>query len=72
MKLIRFALGDTRSGFGIVIGDRAVSFGILQHRSGITQPSLSDGEAYRAGLPDSERAERELLAWGEVHLEKSL
>jgi hypothetical protein len=51
MKLVRFALGDTKPGFGIVIGDHAVAFGILQYRSGITQPSLSDSKAYLAGLP---------------------
>jgi 2-keto-4-pentenoate hydratase/2-oxohepta-3-ene-1,7-dioic acid hydratase in catechol pathway len=70
MKLIRFAIGDTRPGFGIVIGDRAVSFSTLQHRSGITKPGLSDSKAYLVGLPDSERAARELLAWGEAHLDE--
>jgi 2-keto-4-pentenoate hydratase/2-oxohepta-3-ene-1,7-dioic acid hydratase in catechol pathway len=68
MKLIRCAFGDTMPSFGIVIGDRAVSFSTLQHRSGITKPSLSDSKAYLAGLPDSERTARELLAWGEAHL----
>jgi hypothetical protein len=68
MKLIRFAVGDTRPSFGIVIGDRAVSFSILQHRSGITKPGLSDSRAYLTGLPDSEKTARELLAWGEAHL----
>jgi 2-keto-4-pentenoate hydratase/2-oxohepta-3-ene-1,7-dioic acid hydratase in catechol pathway len=70
MKLIRFAFGDTRPSFGIVIRDRAVSFSALQHRSSITQPGLSDSKAYLAGLPESERAARELLAWGEAHLEE--
>jgi len=68
MKLIRFTIGDTMPSFGIVVGDRAVSFSILQHRSGITKPGLSDSKAYLAGLPDSEQAARELLAWGEAHL----
>jgi len=51
MKLVRFALGDTKPGFSIVIGDHAVTFGILHYRRGITQPSLSDSKAYLAGLP---------------------
>jgi len=70
MKLIRFSIGDARPGFGVVIGDRAVEFTSLQQRSGITQPDLSDSKAYLAGLPESERAARELLAWGEAHLDK--
>jgi hypothetical protein len=70
MKLIRFTFGDTRPSFGVVIGDCAVSFSILQHRSGITQPSLSDSKAYLVGLPNSERAARELLSWGKAHLDE--
>ena len=69
MKLIRFALGDAKPSFGVVIGDHAVAFRILQDRSGITQPSLNGSKAYLAGLPESEQAARELLAWGEVHLD---
>jgi len=68
MKLIRFALGDAKPGFGVVIGDRAIAFTSLQQRSGITRTGLSDSNAYLTGLPDSERAARELLAWGEAHL----
>jgi 2-keto-4-pentenoate hydratase/2-oxohepta-3-ene-1,7-dioic acid hydratase in catechol pathway len=70
MKLIRFSPGDARPGFGVVIGDRAVAFTSLQQRSGMTQPDLSDSNAYLTGLPESERAARELLAWGEAHLDK--
>jgi 2-keto-4-pentenoate hydratase/2-oxohepta-3-ene-1,7-dioic acid hydratase in catechol pathway len=70
MKLIRFALGDAKPSFGVVIGDHAIAFEILQYRSGITQPSLNDSKAYLAGLPESEQAARELLAWGEAHLEE--
>jgi 2-keto-4-pentenoate hydratase/2-oxohepta-3-ene-1,7-dioic acid hydratase in catechol pathway len=70
MKLVRFSIGDTRPGFGIVIGDRAVSLGILQHRSGITHPGLGDSRSYLESLPESERAARELLAWGEAHLDE--
>jgi hypothetical protein len=40
----------------------------LQRRSGIARPDLSDSRAYLAGLPSSERAARELAAWGEAHL----
>jgi 2-keto-4-pentenoate hydratase/2-oxohepta-3-ene-1,7-dioic acid hydratase in catechol pathway len=68
MKLIRFSLGDAKPGFGVVIGEHAVALATLQQRSRITQPDLGDSNAYLAGLPDSERAARKLLAWGEAHL----
>jgi 2-keto-4-pentenoate hydratase/2-oxohepta-3-ene-1,7-dioic acid hydratase in catechol pathway len=68
MKLIRFALGDSKPRFGVVIGEHAIAFTSLQQRSGITQPDLGDSNAYLTGLPESERAARELLAWGEAHL----
>jgi 2-keto-4-pentenoate hydratase/2-oxohepta-3-ene-1,7-dioic acid hydratase in catechol pathway len=68
MKLIRLSRGDARPCFGVVIGDRAISFAGLQQRSGVTQPDLSDSRAYLAGLPQSEQAARELSAWGEAHL----
>jgi len=68
MKLIRFSLGDAKPNFGVVIGDHAVSFAILQQRSGIMSPNLSDSHAYLAGLPESEQAARKLQAWGEAHL----
>ena len=63
MKLIRFSRGGAKPRFGIVIGDRAVAFTSLQPRSGITQPDMSDSQGYLAGLPESERAARELAAW---------
>ena len=68
MKLIRFAQGDAQPSFGVVIGDHAVSFSVLQQRSGIPSPTLSDSHAYLAGLPETEQAARQLLAWGEAHL----
>jgi 2-keto-4-pentenoate hydratase/2-oxohepta-3-ene-1,7-dioic acid hydratase in catechol pathway len=68
MKLIRFSVGDAKPSFGVVIGDRAVAFAVLQERHGSRQPGLGDSRAYLAGLPGSERAARELLAWGEAHL----
>jgi 2-keto-4-pentenoate hydratase/2-oxohepta-3-ene-1,7-dioic acid hydratase in catechol pathway len=68
MKLIRFSGGDSKLRFGVVIGERAIAFATLQQRSGINRPDLSDSRAYLAGLPESERAARELAAWGEAHL----
>ena len=64
MKLIRFSQGDSKPRFGVVIGDHAVAFATLQQRSGITRPDLSDSRAYLAGLPESERAARELAGLG--------
>ena len=69
MKLIRFSLGNANPIFGVVIGDHAVSWATLQQRSGVTQPDLGDSNAYLIGLPESELAARELLAWGEAHLD---
>ena len=68
MKLIRFSQGDSRPRFGVVIGDHAIAFATLQQRSGITRPELGDSHAYLAGLPETERAARELAAWGGAHL----
>jgi hypothetical protein len=56
MKLIRFSLGDAKPGFGVVVGEHAVAFEILQSRSGIKRPGLSDSNACLAGLPESEPA----------------
>jgi len=70
LKLIRFALGDAKPSFGVVIGDHAVSLAILQQRSRTMSPNLSDSNAYLAGLPESEQAVRKLLAWGEAHLKE--
>jgi 2-keto-4-pentenoate hydratase/2-oxohepta-3-ene-1,7-dioic acid hydratase in catechol pathway len=70
MKLMRFSRVDEKPRFGVVIGDRAVAFASLQPRSGITRPDLCDSRAYLTGLPESERAARELLAWGETHLDE--
>lgn len=68
MRLIRFSRNDATPRFGVVIGDRAVAFADLQARSGIATPDLAGSRAYLAGLPGSERAAREMLAWGEAHL----
>lgn len=68
MKLIRFSQGDAQPRFGAVIGEHAVAFATLQQRSGIDRPSLVDSHAYLVGLPETEQAARQLLAWGEAHL----
>jgi 2-keto-4-pentenoate hydratase/2-oxohepta-3-ene-1,7-dioic acid hydratase in catechol pathway len=69
MKLIRFSQGDSTPRFGGVIGDRAVAFATLQQRSAIAGPALGDSRAYLGRLPESEQAARELLAWGQAHLD---
>lgn len=68
MKLIRFSRDDFHPRFGVVVGDHAIAFATLQQRSGITRPDVSDSRAYLAGLPETERAARELAAWGEARL----
>jgi hypothetical protein len=68
MKLIRFSLGDAKPSFGVVIGEHAIAFTSLQQHSGSTRIDLSDSNAYLVGLPESERAARDLLAWGKGHL----
>jgi 2-keto-4-pentenoate hydratase/2-oxohepta-3-ene-1,7-dioic acid hydratase in catechol pathway len=70
MKLIRFSRADERPSFGVVVADSAVALAVLQERSGILSPPLSDSHAYLAGLPETEQAARQLLAWGEAHLDK--
>ena len=69
MKLIRFITADSPNPFfGIVIRDQAVPFAVLQNKTGKSCPYLADSRSYFADLPDSERAAKELLAWGEQHL----
>jgi 2-keto-4-pentenoate hydratase/2-oxohepta-3-ene-1,7-dioic acid hydratase in catechol pathway len=68
MKLVRFSRGDAHPEFGIVIGERALAFSVLQQRSGLSRPALDDSRAYLAALPDSEQAARELATWAEVNL----
>ena len=68
MKLIRFAVGDAVSRFGLAVGGHAVTLEVLQGRSGITHPGLRDSRAYLAGLPETEGAARQLLSWAEAHL----
>jgi len=69
MKLIRFTTADSQNPlFGGVIRDQAVSFSVLQNKSGKSFDLLANSRSYLASLPDSERAAKELLAWGEQHL----
>jgi 2-keto-4-pentenoate hydratase/2-oxohepta-3-ene-1,7-dioic acid hydratase in catechol pathway len=69
MKLIRFTTTNSPDPcFGVVIQDQAVQFTVLQSKSGKSSPYLADSRSYLANLPDSERAAKEMLAWGEQHL----
>jgi 2-keto-4-pentenoate hydratase/2-oxohepta-3-ene-1,7-dioic acid hydratase in catechol pathway len=69
MKLIRFTTADSPNPcFGVVVHDQAVPFAVLQNKTGKSSPCLADSRSYLANLPDSERAAKELLAWGEQHL----
>jgi len=70
MKIIRFATADTvTASFGVAIRNHAVSFAVLQDRSGKTSPHLADSRSYLANLPHSEQMANELLAWGEQHFD---
>jgi 2-keto-4-pentenoate hydratase/2-oxohepta-3-ene-1,7-dioic acid hydratase in catechol pathway len=69
VKLIRFTTADSPSPcFGIVIGDQAVPFAVLQGKAGKFSHHLTDSRSYLANLPDSERAAKDLSVWGERHL----
>jgi 2-keto-4-pentenoate hydratase/2-oxohepta-3-ene-1,7-dioic acid hydratase in catechol pathway len=69
MKLIRFTITDSpQPCFGVVVRDQAVPFSVLQSKAGKSSPHLVDSRSYLANLPDSERAAKELFAWGEQHL----
>jgi len=69
MKLIRFTTADSPNPcFGVIVRDSAVPFAVLQSKAGRPSAHLADSRSYLANLPESERAARELLAWGEEHL----
>jgi len=69
MKLIRFATADSPNPFfGVVIRDQAIPFALLQSKARTSFPHLTDSRSYLANLPDSERAAKEVFAWGEQHL----
>ena len=69
MKLVRFTTGSSpEAHFGVVVHEHAVSFSVLQGRSGRSHPELADSRADLANLPDSEKSAKELLAWGDSHL----
>lgn len=71
MKLIRFTTAEsTNSQFGVVVRDQAVSFAALKRKAAKSFPHIEDSQAYLANLPDSERAAKELLAWGEQHFDE--
>jgi len=68
MKLIRFSVAGSRDPFfGVAARDQAVPFAALQGKAGTSHPQLTDSRSYLAGLPDSARVAKELLAWGELH-----
>ena len=69
MRLNRFSVARSPTAiFGVAIGDQAIPFVALQAKVGEPLPALTDSRSYLAGLPDSERAAKELLAWVEKHL----
>ena len=69
MKLIRFTTDDSPTPeFGVVIREQAVPFAVLRSKTGNSPCFLDNSRAYLANLPDSERAAKELVAWGEQHL----
>ncbi|MHB0958320.1 MAG: fumarylacetoacetate hydrolase family protein [Pirellulaceae bacterium] len=71
MKLIRFVTADSANPrFGVIVGDQAVPFAVLQSKAGMSCPDLANSRSYLANLPDSERAAQELLTWGEQHVEE--
>ena len=71
MKIIRFATTDSApAGFGVVVRNHTVSFAALASKAGKPASSLANSQSYLANLPDSEQAEKELLAWGEQHLDE--
>jgi 2-keto-4-pentenoate hydratase/2-oxohepta-3-ene-1,7-dioic acid hydratase in catechol pathway len=69
MKLIRFTTPESPNPlFGVIIGDQAVPFSVLQSKAGQSASPLADSHCYLANLPASERAAKDLLAWGEWHV----
>lgn len=71
MKLIRFTTADSPNPqFGVVIRNHAIPFETLQAKAGKPSPHLGDSRSYLANLPGSEQAAKELLAWGEQHLDE--
>ena len=71
MKLIRFTTADSPNPqFGIIVQDWAVPFAALQSKAAKPSPHLDNSRSYLANLPDSEQMARDLLAWGEQHLDE--
>ncbi len=56
MKLIRFTTPDSPNpSLGVIIGNQAVPFTVLQSKAGKSASPLTDSRSYLANLPDSER-----------------
>jgi hypothetical protein len=71
MKLIRFTTDDSATAnFGVLLCNHAVAFATLQAKAGKSSPHLANSQSYLANLPNSEHAARDLLAWGEQHIEE--
>lgn len=71
MKIIRFKTkGSSTIHFGVAIGDYAVPFSSLENKSGKHSDYLTESRSYLQGLPESENAAKELMAWGEQHINK--
>jgi hypothetical protein len=68
MKLIRFAVADSPNPCFGVVRDHAVPLAVLQSKAGKSSPHLTDSRSCLANLPESERAAKEVFAWGEQHL----
>lgn len=69
MKLLNYqSYPGGNAKFGVVITGYAVSFEILQLKSGLTGGQLSDVYSYLENLPASEDAARELMKYGEAYL----
>jgi 2-keto-4-pentenoate hydratase/2-oxohepta-3-ene-1,7-dioic acid hydratase in catechol pathway len=66
VRLIRFTVpGSSEPRFGAQVREHAVAFSLLQEKAGTSHRQLADSRSYLAGLPDSERIAKELLAWAE-------
>jgi 2-keto-4-pentenoate hydratase/2-oxohepta-3-ene-1,7-dioic acid hydratase in catechol pathway len=71
MKIIRFTtIGSAPANFGVAVRNHAVSFAALASKAGKPASHLANSRSYLANLPDSEQAAKELLAWGEQHLDE--
>jgi len=73
MKLIRFTTSTSDTPiFGSVIRNHAVSWEVLQTKSGNTSTFLNNSRSYLENLPTSEQKAKDLVAWGEQHFDTIL